>query len=266
MRKITMLQINLSTREVQQKIDFIAEEKPLHIFLNQTHYSTILCTPENLKELVLGHLLSEGVLARIGDIKEILLEKNGICKVLLKPDIKVEKVLKLSQPFARLIVSTCDSSTYWSLSKLIDRLKIPKVPSKLTVKAKAVSEAVKQLNFVAENFRKTGGVHVAALCNADGEILVYMEDVGRHNAVDKVVGAGALNNWDFQSCILTSSGRLTGDVVLKAARIKIPIVASLSAVIDSAIEVAQLTGVTLAGFVRGKRINVYTYPERIVMP
>ncbi len=117
---------------------------------------------------------------------------------------------------------------------------------------------------LAERFRKTGGVHVAALYSAKGELVALSEDVGRHNAVDKVIGVGTAKKLDFENLFLALSGRLTGDIVLKAARMRIPIVASMAAAVDSGVEAAQLTGITLIGFVRGKRMNVYTYPERIV--
>jgi formate dehydrogenase accessory protein FdhD len=119
------------------------------------------------------------------------------------------------------------------------------------------------LNTLAKTFRKTGAVHIAALYSATGELMTFSEDVGRHNAADKVIGTGALKESDFSKCFLASSGRLTGDIVLKAARMRIPIVASMAAVVDSGIDVAQRTGITLIGFVRGKRMNVYTHAERI---
>ena len=134
-----------------------------------------------------------------------------------------------------------------------------------TLAANIISQSVRNLNTIAENFRKTGGVHVAALYTTDGELVALAEDVGRHNAVDKVIGAGATKKMDFRNLFLALSGRLTGDIVLKAARMKIPVIASLAAAISSGLEAAQLTRVTLIGFVRGKRMNVYTYPERIVL-
>jgi FdhD protein len=134
----------------------------------------------------------------------------------------------------------------------------------LNVKAATISESVRRLNTLAKTFRETGGVHVAALYSKDGELQTLSEDVGRHNAVDKVIGAGALARLDFQKCFLASSGRLTGDIVLKAARMMIPIVASLAAAVDSGIDVAQQTGISLVGFVRGKRMNIYAGLERIV--
>jgi FdhD protein len=184
--------------------------------------------------------------------------------VRLKPDIDAEKRISISQPFARLIVSACGSPDYWPLSKLIDRITLVKLNLGLTVEAKVISESVKRLNIFAERFRRTGGVHVAALYSTSGELVALSEDVGRHNAVDKVIGAGTAKKLNFENLFLALSGRLTGDIVLKAARMRIAIVASMAAAINSGVEAAQLVGITLIGFVRGKRMNIYTYPERIV--
>ena len=264
MRKTQISRIDVSTQTLEEKTDFLAEETPLHIFLNQTHYVTILCSPGQLKELAIGHLLSEGILKSIDEIQETRLEKDGKCLVRLKPDIDAEKRISISQPFARLIVSACGSPDYWPLSKLIDRLSLVKLNLGLTVEAKVVSESVKRLNVLAEKFRRTGGVHAAALYSASGELAALSEDVGRHNAVDKAIGTGRAKKLNFENLFLALSGRLTGDIVLKAARMRIPIVASMAAAINSGVEAARLTRITLIGFVRGKRMNVYTYPKRIV--
>ncbi|NIR87634.1 formate dehydrogenase accessory sulfurtransferase FdhD [Candidatus Bathyarchaeota archaeon] len=264
MKEVQISRIDISAQKIERKKDFVAEERPLHIFLNQTHYVTILCSPSQLKELAVGHLLSEGVLKSIDDIREIRLEKDGKCRVRLRPGVDAEKRISVSQPFARLIVSACGSPDYWPLAKLIDRLDLSKVALGLTVEARVVLESVRRLNRLAKTFRKTGGVHIAALYSANGELKILAEDVGRHNAVDKVVGTGLLKRLNFEDCFLTSSGRLTGDIVLKSARMRIPIVASMTAATDSGVEAAQRTGLTLVGFARGKRMNVFTHPERIV--
>lgn len=264
MQEIQISQINVEDQKVQEKKDFVAEETPLHIFLNRTHYVTIICSPNQLKELAIGHLLSEGVLKSTNEIREVRMEKRGKCGVKLKPDIDAEKRISISQPFTRLIVSACGSPDYWPLSKLIDRISLVKMSLGSTVEARTISEATKRLNTLAETFRKTGGVHVAALYSTTGELWAFSEDVGRHNAVDKVIGVAASKESNFENSFLALSGRLTGDIVLKSARMRIPIVASLAAAINSGVETARRTGITLVGFVRGKRMNVYTHPERIV--
>lgn len=263
MLTFSVSRIDVSTEKLERRKDSVAEERPVHIFLNQNRYVTILCSPKQLRELAVGHLLSEGIVNSTDEIKQVQLRKDGKCIVRLIANVDVEKRIAASQSFARLIVSACGSPNYWPLSKLVDRLSLTKIRTRLKVKAKIISDSVKQLNILAETFRKTGGVHIAALYSKSGELIAFSEDVGRHNAIDKVIGAGSLQRLDFQKCFLASSGRLTGDIVLKTARMRVPIVASMAAAISSGIDVAQRTGVTLIGFVRGKRMNIYTYSERI---
>jgi FdhD protein len=261
-REVEVSRINVRDKTVEQRTDYVSEDTPIHIFINKHHYGTILCSPSQLKEMVIGHLLAEGLLKSTSEIEELTIEKDGKCIVTLKPDIDAEQRISTSQRFARIIVSSCGAPNYRSLSEVIKSL--PKMNMTLTVAANVLSECVKQLNFAAEEFRKTGGVHVAALYTADGNRVALAEDVGRHNAIDKVIGSAATNNVDFTELFLALSGRLTGDIVLKAARTKIALIASLSAAINSGLETAKLTKITLVGFVRGKRMNVYTHPERIV--
>lgn len=263
MQEVLVSRIDLSTKTFERKRDLVAEEAPLHIFLNKTHYVTILCTPSQLKELAVGHLLSEGLLKSTEEIKEVRFEDDGKCVVKLKPHVNVEKQIAMAQPFARLIVSACGSTDYWPITKLMDRLNLPLISQDLIVGAEVLLESVKQLNKLAKIFRKTGGVHVAAIHSREGKPMVLAEDVGRHNAVDKVIGECALKDVNFKDCFVALSGRLTGDIVLKAARMQIPIIVSMAAAINSGIEVAKRTGITLVGFARGNRMNAYTHTKRI---
>jgi len=263
--KVEVSRIDISSHKLERRVDYVAEEKPMHLFINNRHYVTILCSPTLLKELAVGYLLSEGVLRSVGEIDELRLLRGGKCQMQMKTGIDAEKRIIASQPFTRLVLSACGSSDYWPLSKLMDRLNLQRLPKDFKVNAETTSESVRRLNTLAETFRKTGGVHAAALYSAQGELSTFAEDVGRHNAVDKVIGVYALKRGDFSRCFLASSGRLTGDIVLKAARMRIPIVASLAAAVDSGIEVARRTNLTLIGFVRGQRMNVFTFPERIII-
>ena len=218
--------MNVSDQTVEERTDYVAEETALHIFLNKHHYGTILCSPDQLKEMVVGHLLAEGLLNSTAEIDNLVLKKDGKCLVKLNPDIDAEQRIAKSRRFARLVVSACGSPDYRPLSEAIGSF--PKLDVTQTVNAAVVSQSVLRLNTVAEKFRKTGGVHVAALYSTDGRLADLAEDVGRHNAVDKVIGAGATENMDFRNLFLALSGRLSGDIVLKAARMKLPIIASLA--------------------------------------
>jgi FdhD protein len=258
-QQVNIVRLDLSTGKSQEIADYVAEEKPFYLFVNKTFWATILCSPTDLKALAVGHFLSEGILKSTEEIKEIVLkEPESTCYVKLKPGIEVENRVKISRLHARVIPSACGSGSPYQYTG-----KIPKVESNLTVKAQVIFDSVNQLNFKAEGFRQTGGLHVAAIYKAGGQLVALAEDVGRHNAVDKVIGMAALNNVDFGECFLALSGRMSGDVAFKAAKVGLPIIASLAAALSSGIAMAESADLTLAGFVRGKRINLYTCPERI---
>jgi FdhD protein len=261
MRQVEITKLDLSTDKAEKKMDWVAEEVPLHLFVNSTFWATILCTPTNLKELAIGHLLSEGIVKSIDEIEEVTLkEKENTCTVKLNPEIKVEDRVQISRLHVRVILSACGSGSPYQYKG-----KVPKVESDLRVKARVIFDSVNQLNFKAEGFRQTGGLHVAAIYKSDGSLVSLAEDVGRHNAVDKVIGMAALGKVDFGGCFVALSGRISGDVAFKAAKVGLPIVASLSAALSSGIATAEESNVTLAGFVRGKRLNVYTFPGRIII-
>lgn len=261
MRKVEIEKYDLSTKTSKKIADYVAEEKPLHLFVNTTYWATILCSPSNLKEMAVGHLLSEGILKSIAEIGEVnLKETESSCYVKLKSHVNIDERLGLSRLHQRVVTSACGEQSIYRYQR-----KPAKVTSKLKVKAEIIFNCVNQLNFKAEVFRKTGGVHAAAIHNADGSLIALAEDVGRHNAVDKVIGMAALNQVIFGECFLTSTGRLSGDVVFKASKVGLPIVASLGAALDSGVAMAEAANLTLAGFVRGKRMNIYNKPKRITV-
>src|SRR4030066_142449 len=148
MREVEITKLDVSAKTTKKVTDYVPEEKPLHLFVNNNYWATILCSPANLKEMAVGHLLSEGILKSTAEIDEVnLKEKEATCNVKLKADL----------------------------------------------------------------FRKTGGVHAAAIYKGDGALVAMAEDVGRHNAVDKAIGIAALKQKKFGEGFLASSGRLSGD-------------------------------------------------------
>lgn len=255
-----IVKIDTGAKTIQKVEGYVAEEAPIHIFINMKPYATLMCTPKDLKELVAGHLLSEGVVNTVDEIQEITIGEEGICNVKLVPSVNVERRLKLVSRLYRIIPSACGGPYN---PQLVKRLK--PVQSAVRVKAETVQKCVNNLNRMAETFRKTGGVHVAAVYRVDGTLVAFAEDVGRHNAVDKALGKAAMAKTPFSECFLALSGRLTADIILKAARVGLPVVASISAALNSGIEVARKANLTLIGFVRGKSMNVYNAPERILL-
>ena len=260
MLEIEITRIDVPSGKAEKMTDFVAEERPLDIYVSKKHYATIFCSPSNLKEMTIGHLLSEGILKSGEEIEELHVSVDkATCKVKLKPSVNIEKRVIFSKLSSRVIRSACGSTSPYPFS-----FRHPKVRSNLTVQAKTILDCVNRLNSNAKIFRKTGGVHVAAIYSIDGVSKALAEDVGRHNAVDKAIGAGVLEQIDFSECFLALSGRLTGDIILKAATMQLPIVASLAAAINSGIAIAKDAELTLIGFVRGKRMNIYNSPERIL--
>lgn len=260
MLEVEITRIDVSKGERKRTRDLVAEERTLYVFLNRSHYATILCTPSNLKELAVGHVLSEGIAKSIEEITEIEMnEEEGSCRIRLKETVDLEKRLSLAKRFARVFILACGTTKLYAP---VPRLK--KIRSTVEVRAKTILDCVERLNSVAEIYRKTGGVHVAAIYRNNGTLLASAEDVGRHNAVDKAIGAVSLHKTRFGQCFLALSGRLTGDIVFKAARVGLPVVVSLSAALDSGIDLARKVNLTLVGFARGSHMNVYTSPQRIL--
>jgi FdhD protein len=257
--EIEIVRVDVAAGRTEKETDYVAEEKPLHLFLNRTRYATIFCSPSNLKELAIGHVISEGIIKSVEEIERTSL-KDEVCRIYLKDDVDIEKRLRLSQRFSRVILSSCGSE-----SPFLPQPHLARIRSDLRVRAEIILDAIHNLDSTAETYRKTGGVHAAAIFKSDGTVVAFAEDIGRHNAVDKVIGITSLVKTDLDHCFLALSGRLTSDIVFKAARVRIPIIASLAAAIDSGIEVAKRANLTLIGFVRGRRMNIYAFPERIVL-
>jgi len=235
----------------------VAMEAPVNIYVNDEHVITLLATPEYKKELAIGWLFDEGVLRSLDEIKDIYVKENDV-KVYTKTDIKMR--LKAAT-MMRLVTTACGS--IGDFLKLIDRTVKPFVRSAYSIKASDLLDIVRELNERSKTFRLTGGTHSAILF-CDKKFVAFAEDVGRHNAVDKVIGIAIQSKVDLSKCVIACSGRMTVDMPLKVARVGIPIIASITGPTYSAINAAEKTGVTLVCFVRGQRMNVYTYSERIL--
>ncbi|MEM2083668.1 MAG: formate dehydrogenase accessory sulfurtransferase FdhD [Nitrososphaerota archaeon] len=238
--------------------DIIVKEEPINIFINNEHYVTLLSTPYMIKELVVGHLLSEGIINSFKEINEINIIKNNVMVHISKEkNIKLELSKKI-----KLITSACgDLGDFY---KLLDNLYIKPLSLDFKIHFEKILLAFKKLNEETLIYRKTGGTHAAALFNELAELIYLAEDVGRHNAIDKVIGKAAIDNLNYEKVFLATTGRQTIEMILKAIRVRIPIVASISAPTEKSIEIADKYGLTLICFVRGNRFNIYTHDERIL--
>ncbi len=249
--------------------DIILYETSVDIYVNSKPLVNIICLAKDLKELSIGFLFSIGIINSVEDIKVIKvneLENSIFIELDNNIGFNLEE-LDLS-PVSRVIDTTCGIPSPWrnmikeTLEKSIIKDNITSKDS-ITIKASTIFAAIKQMQINTPLYRETGGCHGAAIFDVKGNMLSVKEDIGRHNAIDKVIGDMLLKHYKFEDVFLTSTGRLTGDSVLKAIRAKIPIVASLSAAIESGVRLAFGYGVTLIGFARGTRMNIYTHPNKI---
>ncbi len=237
--------------------DVVAREFPLTIVLNNQELVTLLCSPTNLKYLAVGFLFSEGFLNRKDEIKKILVDdQRGVVRVETEGGEEVARDVM----FKRLITTGCGRGAhFYSASDAQGRLK---VDSRVEVSTLEVLALVSEFQRRSSVYRTTGGVHGAALCDTRG-ILVFGEDIGRHNAVDKVFGECILNDIVTDDRIVVTSGRMSSEILIKVARRNVPIMVSRSAPTDMGLKLASDLGVTVVGFVRGRRMNVYTHDWRI---
>ncbi|MBI4823782.1 MAG: formate dehydrogenase accessory sulfurtransferase FdhD [Nitrospirae bacterium] len=247
--KKTLLRIiNSTSKEV---IDTIAVEKRLRILVNGKEVLSLYCTPIMLKELVVGILSTEDIIRGQWCAEGIALYYGEE----VKADVTAEGTVDVS---GGVKTSGCAGGVVFP-----EREKALPTSDPLTISAEKLRELYSKFQTLSELYKLTGCVHSAALADTE-EILCMAEDIGRHNAVDKVIGYCLIEDIGFKGKIMLTSGRLTSEILSKCSRWGIPIVVSKTAPTDLAISIAEKNALTTVGFLRGRRFNVYTHPERIL--
>ena len=241
----------------ENKKDVVTDEVFLTVHLNEQELLTLLCSPGNLKELSAGFLYSAGMITSLNDIESIFInKKNMTSHITLK-----EKDVSTDVIFKRVYTSGCGSGLiFYNVNDLVSR-KVMETNGK--IHPENITKLMKAFEKRSILYKKTGGVHSAAL--SDGEsILSFNEDIGRHNAIDKVIGEALYKNLNMEGLILLTSGRISSDVVYKIQKMGSAIIISRCAPTSMAVKLADRFNVTLVGFARGRRMNVYTAKERIL--
>ncbi len=237
--------------------DRVTVEAPITIYLNGNELVTLLATPEKSDLLALGFLRSEGLLTSYDQVTSLYIREEGLVEVELKDDATLAKSLYGK----RTVTSGCGKGTVFF--NVLDSLRSSPLTGSLKITSGKALALVELLQDKAEIFKATGGVHSAAL--SDGEqVLFFCEDIGRHNAIDKIIGECLLKGVSTEDKIIVSSGRLSSEILLKAAKLKIQLLISRAAPTSLSIELAESLNITLVGFARGKRLNIYTHQWRII--
>lgn len=250
----------------REQEDVLAAEEPLEIRVEGRSVAVVMRTPGHDEELVAGFLRTEGVVANAEDFFEIspcqtaegAAEGNVIEVLLRHPDEQLLESLT-RHVFSASSCGICGKATIESVF-----VNFAPVDSELRVGADVLLSLPDKLRSAQENFDQTGGLHASALFDSAGELQLLREDVGRHNALDKVIGSALLNRQlPMRDRILLVSGRISFELMQKALAGGIPIVAGISAPSSLAVEFAEESGQTLAGFLRPNGFNIYANPERI---
>jgi FdhD protein len=224
-------------------------ERELTVYVNLRELVTILCTPAKLNYLVLGFLYSEGIISGLGDVTMM-----RVCDDESEVDVRLSNP-NLELPTKRRLTSGCGGgATFTTQAQRLD--------STLAATPAEVRSLMKQLQEQIELSQASSGMHASALADT-GNLLVVAEDIGRHNTLDKIQGECLLRGVSTRDRLLLTTGRVSSEMLLKAARMQVPVVVSRHSPTGSAVSLAHDLGIALVGHVRGSRLLVYSHPERL---
>ncbi len=224
-------------------------ERDLTIYVNLREFVTILCTPTKQNCLVLGFLYSEGIISGMGDVAMM-----RVCDQESEVDVRLSNP-DFEMPAKRKLTSGCGGGATFTIEG-------QRVDSDLVITPGEVLSLMKKLQEKMELYRFSGGVHASALCDAN-ELLVMAEDIGRHNTLDKIQGECLLEGLSTRDRLLLSTGRVSSEMLLKAAKMGVPVVVSRHSPTGRSISLARELGIALVGYARGSRLLVYSHPERL---
>jgi len=251
--------------------DDIVAEEPLEIRAQGETLAITMRTPGADRELALGFLFAEGVISSRDDVGRVAHcgrpDQEGYgntIDVVPGPGVSLDIDRLSATRRGTLTTSACGVCGRRSVDDVIARC-APLPVARGAIAPAAILTAVEELRSRQPNFARTGGIHGAAIHDAHGNVLAAFEDIGRHNAVDKVVGALLLSGRipGPDPALLVVSGRASYEVVQKASAASVPVIASVSAASSLAVDLARAAGITLCGFVRNGKMTVYSHPERI---
>lgn len=230
---------------VEEVTGEIVREQPLTVYVDGTRFLTLLCTPLKLEALVVGYLWMEMVITDLAEIRTL-----DVSPVDGRVDVTLTHPVEL--PTERILTSGCGGG----ITFRIDHRLFPRLSSGLRVSPSQLTARMRDLFAAAVLYKASRGIHGAALCDGDG-LLITAEDVGRHNAVDKIKGEALLRGIPTEDRILLSTGRVSSEMLLKAARMGVPIVASRTSPTEMAVGLAEQLNITVCGYVRPDGLNLY---------
>jgi FdhD protein len=254
MEEFEIVKISKGERETIKAA--VTEEVPLTIEVNGDETATMLCSPEDLKDMVIGFLLTSGFIKGISSLRGLTIDRD-----LWKASAEVDPEGMQSVMFRkRIYTSGCGKGIIFH--DPIDLIHRSALPGGFSIAAGRITELMRAFMRHSTEYRQTGGVHSAALADDTG-LVVFRDDLGRHNAIDKVIGAALTAGIGFADKVMLTSGRISSEIVWKLIRCGIPVLASAKAPTDQAVRIARDGHLTTVGFARVSRMNIYSGTERI---
>lgn len=265
-KKIKIEKIKASSGKADL-IDIIPFELLLTISLNGNAISTISCSPANLIELTVGYLTNNGYIESYSDIELLKICSQDIGKIINRNDLASK--IEVSAAIDKDKIRHSDSLRFISLEcGSIDDFIFEKGLKKIKSNLRIASDIILSLNMETvskQRYKKEfGGLHSAALFNKNGNLLNLVEDIGRHNCIDKIAGFMLIKRLSPEDKIIFTTGRLGIDVIYKICRMQIPIIVTNSSITFSAAVLAKKINLTVIGYARGSRFNIYSWPRRIL--
>lgn len=240
--------------------DQVAREEPLQITIDGTPLAVVMRTPGDDEDLVRGFLLTEGLVDQLADVSRIDLERQpNHAHVFLQDGVVLDHARLSRNLFSASSCGICGKASIEAIQQ-----NAPPIEHGFSLSIDTVFTLPEVLRATQEVFSQTGGLHAAALITAEGDVLILREDVGRHNAIDKVIGWAVAQGMDLSQTLLQLSGRVSFEVMQKALVARIPIVSAISAPTSLAVEFARESGQTLIGFLRPPTFNIYAGEQRIL--
>jgi FdhD protein len=243
-----------------QRADLLAVEEPLEIRIDDVPLTVTMRTPGDDIDLAAGFLYTEGLLASLDDVKDIRMCDENVAAVTPRPEIPI-------RPANRTFITTsaCGVCGKDSIEAIRVRSRFDLTPDHTTVAPQVLAALPDRLRRAQRVFASTGGLHAAGLFDQAGNLRVLREDVGRHNAVDKIAGWALRERvLPLTGCVLMVSGRASFELAQKAVMLGVPVLAAVSAPSSLAVSLAEESGLTLIGFLRGETMNVYSGVERVL--
>jgi len=252
--------LHITEEGVSEAEAMVTREFSLTIILNNQELLNLLCTPANLEYLAVGFLVSEGLLKSRNEIKKIAVDdKKGVVWVETEEDKELAQELLFKKRFVTSGGGTVKGASFHGAADIPGQAKIE---SKVVIAPHQVFKLADEFRHHSQLFQSSHGVHSAALCNTES-ILVFADDLGRHNAIDKIFGECVLKDIPTDDRIVITTGRVPSEQLLKVARRKIPIMISLTVPTDQGVKLAADFGITLIGSVKENGMNVYTNKWRV---